>query len=112
MIAGVGFRESTPVTAKGTEDTLSACETLPITGETKYCATSVEAMLDFVHRIMGETTHFKSLSTIHFSNSTPPLQKYTILDAPHEVAAPKMVACHTMPYAYAIFYCHHTISKS
>ncbi|KAM3377039.1 BURP domain protein USPL1 [Capsicum galapagoense] len=98
--------------AKGMEDTLRVCEAPPIKGETKYCATSAEAMLDFVQEIMGEKTQIKALSTTHFSNSTPLLQKYTILDAPHEVAAPKLVACHTMPYAYAIFYCHYTISKS
>ncbi|MCD9643602.1 hypothetical protein HAX54_031205 [Datura stramonium] len=98
--------------AKAMADTLRECETPPIKGETKYCATSAEAMFDFVQGILGEKTQIKALSTIHFSNSTPPLQKYTILDVPQEVAAPKMVACHTMPYAYAIFYCHYTISKS
>jgi hypothetical protein len=23
-----------------------------------------------------------------------------------EISAPKMIACHTMPYPYAVFYCH------
>ncbi|CAN4107565.1 unnamed protein product [Withania somnifera] len=97
---------------KAMEDTLRECEAPPIKGETKFCATSAEAMLDFVQGIMGEESQFKALSTTHFSNSTPPLQKYTILDAPQEEAAPRMVACHSMPYPYAIFYCHYTISKS
>ncbi|XP_049401375.1 BURP domain protein USPL1-like isoform X1 [Solanum stenotomum] len=97
---------------KAMEDTLRECEAPHIKGETKYCATSAEAMLDFVQGIMGEKIQFKALSTTHFSNSTPPLQEYTILDAPQEVETPKMVACHTMPYAYAIFYCHYTVSKS
>lgn len=111
LLQRFSFSQNSPQ-AKAMEDTLKECEVPPIKGETKYCATSSEGMLDFVQGIMGENTQFKVLSTTHFSNSTPMLQKYTILDAPQEVAAPKMVACHTMPYAYAIFYCHYTISKS
>uniref|UniRef100_A0A2N9IID3 BURP domain-containing protein n=1 Tax=Fagus sylvatica TaxID=28930 RepID=A0A2N9IID3_FAGSY len=60
--------------AKAMADTLKECETKPIKGETKFCATSLESMLDF----------------------TPP----------------KMVACHTMPYPYAIFYCHSQKSEN
>ncbi|XP_055815716.1 BURP domain protein USPL1-like [Solanum dulcamara] len=111
LLQHFSFSRNSPQ-GKAMEDTLRECEAPPIKGETKYCATSAEAMLDFVQGIMGEKNQFKALSTTHFSNSTPPLQKYTILDAPQEVETPKMVACHTMPYAYAIFYCHYTISKS
>ncbi|CAN4112341.1 unnamed protein product [Withania somnifera] len=111
LLQRFSFSQNSPQ-AKAMEDTLRECEALPIKGETKFCATSVEAMLDFVQGIMGGKVQFKALSTTHLSNSTPPLQKYTILDAPQEVAAPKMVACHSMPYAYPIFYCHYTISKS
>ncbi|XP_060168385.1 BURP domain protein USPL1-like [Lycium barbarum] len=111
LLRRFSFSKNSPQ-AKAIEDTLRECEVPPIKGETKYCASSFEAMLDFVQGIMGEKTQFKALSTTHLSNSTPLLQKYIILDAPLEVAAPKMVACHTMPYAYAVFYCHYTISKS
>ncbi|KAF3627794.1 hypothetical protein FXO37_29670 [Capsicum annuum] len=81
-------------------------------GETKYCATSAEEMLDFFQGIMGEKTQIKALSTIaNFSveHSITPVQNYTISDVPQEVAAPKMVACHIAPCAYPIFYCHHTV---
>ncbi|KAH0678674.1 hypothetical protein KY284_019759 [Solanum tuberosum] len=96
------------------EETLRVCEDSPIKRETKYCATSVEAMLNFVHGIMGEKTQIEALTTTtthDFSEeySTTPLnhpQNYTILDAP------KTVVCHTMPCAYTVFYCHYTISKS
>lgn len=111
LLRSFSFSRNSPQ-GKAMADTLRECEAAPIKGETKCCATSVEAMLDFIQGIMGENTQFKPLSTTHFSNSTPPLQKYTILDAPQEVETTKMVACHTMPYAYAIFYCHYTISKS
>ncbi|KAG5625000.1 hypothetical protein H5410_010218 [Solanum commersonii] len=111
LLQRFAFSRNSPE-AKTMEETLKVCGIPPIKGETKYCATSPKAMIDFVQEIMGEKTEIKALSTTHFSNSTPLLQKYTILDTPEEVETPKMVACHTMPYAYGIFYCHHTVSKS
>lgn len=98
--------------AKAMEDTLRQCETKPIKGETKICATSLESMLGFTQAIFGLNTKFKVLSTTHFTESTTRLQNYTILENPQEISAPKIVACHTMPYPYAIFYCHYQESES
>ncbi|KAM3338608.1 BURP domain-containing protein 5 [Capsicum galapagoense] len=94
------------------EDVLRVCELQSlIKGETKYCATSAEAMVNFVQGFMGEKPQIEALSTTtHFleGHSTTPLQNYTILDV-QEVAAPKMVACHMMHCVYTVFYCHHTV---
>ncbi|KAA8545958.1 hypothetical protein F0562_020591 [Nyssa sinensis] len=98
--------------AKAVEDTLKQCEIKPIKGETKFCATSLESMLDFTHGIFGLGTQFKVLSTSHLTKSTTILQNYTIMKMPQEISAPKMVACHTMPYPYAIFYCHSQESEN
>jgi len=98
--------------AKAMEDTLRECELKPIKGESKLCATSLESMLDFVNEIFGFHSQIKVLSTTHFTKSTARLQNYTILKKPVETPAPKMVACHTMPYPYAIFYCHYQESES
>ncbi|XP_047268897.1 BURP domain protein USPL1-like [Capsicum annuum] len=106
------FSEYSPQ-AKAIKDVLRLCELeKPMKGETKYCATSAEEMLNFFQGIMGEKTQIKALSTIaNFSveHSITTVQNYTILDVPQEVAAPKMVACHIAPCAYPIFYCHHTV---
>lgn len=99
--------------AKAMEDTLKQCLIIkPIQGETKFCATSLESMLDFVHEIFGSRTNFKALSTQNFAKSGSVLQNYTIVYEPREVLAPKMVACHTMPYPYVVYYCHHQESES
>uniref|UniRef100_A0A0V0HQ68 BURP domain-containing protein n=1 Tax=Solanum chacoense TaxID=4108 RepID=A0A0V0HQ68_SOLCH len=104
--------------AKSMEQTLRVCEDSPTKGETKYCATSVEAMRDFVQHILGEKTQIEALTTMKTHSeeysSTPlnhdHLQNYTILNHdPEDVGATKMVACHTMP---SVYYCHHTSSKS
>ncbi|KAL6012344.1 hypothetical protein ACLOJK_002831 [Asimina triloba] len=98
--------------AQAMRDTLTECESAPIRGETKMCATSFESMFDFVRAIFGTGSRFQILMTAHHQEQTPEvprkpiLQKYTILDEPQEIEAPTMVACHTMPYAYGVFYCH------
>lgn len=93
--------------AKAMEDALRMCGTNDhLNGELKFCATSLESMLDFVRSVFGLKTDFEVLSTTHLVKSTAIFQNYTILEDPEEISSPKMVACHTMPYPYAIFYCH------
>ncbi|KAL5704573.1 hypothetical protein ACHQM5_022981 [Ranunculus cassubicifolius] len=76
-------------------------------------------MLDFTKTIFGKGASFKALTTTRDKKSTPSaettrprLQIYTILSITKDLSAGKMVACHTMPYPYTIFYCHHQKSKS
>lgn len=93
--------------AKAMEHTLKLCEMEPKGGEIKFCATSLESMLDSTQAVFGMGNKFKLITTItHPSDNTTLLQNYTILEEPREIDAPKMVACHTMPYPYAVFYCH------
>ncbi|KAL5858166.1 hypothetical protein ACOSQ3_005624 [Xanthoceras sorbifolium] len=93
--------------------TLSLCELEPIQGETKLCATSLESMLDFARGILGSGTHLRVLTTSFLENpKNPSLQNYTVLGDPREIPAPKMVACHSMPYPHAVFYCHSQESKN
>ncbi|KAL3843468.1 hypothetical protein ACJIZ3_000871 [Penstemon smallii] len=104
------FSEGSPQ-ATAMEDTLGQCETKPIKGETKICATSKESMLDFTQMIFGSETQIKVLSTTHLTQSNTLLQKYVVMEI-QEIPAPKLVACHTMPYPYAVFYCHYQKSES
>ncbi|CAL8176110.1 unnamed protein product [Prunus armeniaca] len=85
---------------------LEQCEMKPITGETKFCATSLESMTEFVTKIIGSGVSFNILSTTHPTTSTAITQSYTILEEPKEVLASKMVFCHPMAYPYAVFFCH------
>ncbi|KAI3441311.1 BURP domain-containing protein [Psidium guajava] len=99
--------------AKAMEDTLKHCETKPVKGETKSCATSLESMLDFVHGILGgKSPRFRAISTSHLIGSSTRFQNFTIQEAPRGVPASKMVACHTLPYPYAVFYCHSQESEN
>ncbi|KAK7409836.1 hypothetical protein VNO78_00189 [Psophocarpus tetragonolobus] len=96
--------ESSQATAM--ENTLRECESKPIKGEVKFCATSLESMLEFTQSILGVTAELQVYATLHQTKSGVTFQNYTILETIMEIPAPKMVACHTMPYPYAVFYCH------
>lgn len=111
LINFFSFSQDSPQT-KAMEETLSHCERKPIKGETKSCATSLESLLDFTHSIFGMDSNFSLLTTTHLTNLSAHLQNYTILKVPQEIGASKMVACHTMPYPYAIFYCHSQLSEN
>lgn len=98
--------------AKAMENTLRECEIKPIKGETKLCANSQESMLDFVHNIFGVESYFRVTTSYLTESSRAILQNYTILEVPKEIPSPKMVACHTMPYPYAIYYCHSQLTEN
>ncbi|KAL6270138.1 hypothetical protein ACE6H2_027049 [Prunus campanulata] len=87
-------------------DALEQCEMKPITGETKFCAISLESMIEFVTKIIGSGVSFNILSTTHPTTSIAITQNYTILEEPKEVLASKMGFCHPMAYPYAVFFCH------
>jgi hypothetical protein len=92
--------------AKAMKDTLLQCESLPIKGEIKLCATSLGSMLDFVNNIMGSGTNLNVLTTKHPTMPTELTQSYSVLRISEEIHAPKWVACHPLPYSYKVFYCH------
>uniref|UniRef100_A0A7N0T1Y8 BURP domain-containing protein n=1 Tax=Kalanchoe fedtschenkoi TaxID=63787 RepID=A0A7N0T1Y8_KALFE len=95
---------SPQATAMG--DTLRQCEARAIESETKFCATSLESLLDFTRGALGSDAHIKVLATKHLSKSDTRFQKYAVSDEPRAVPARRVVGCHTMPYPYAVFYCH------
>ncbi|KAL9237556.1 hypothetical protein vseg_012089 [Gypsophila vaccaria] len=97
--------------ARTIETTLRQCETPPLKGETKYCATSLESMLDFVHKTFGPMK-FRPLGTQHVARSGNYLQNYTIVDNPKRVLSPKMIACHTTRYPYLVYICHYFVGDN
>ncbi|MBA0757635.1 hypothetical protein Gotri_020720 [Gossypium trilobum] len=91
---------------KAVQDTLIKCELEAAQGETKICATSLESLLDFLSNAFGPEVDFKFISTRHPKITTPIFQNYTVLESPREIESPKKVACHPMPYLYAVHFCH------
>ncbi|KEH30434.1 BURP domain protein [Medicago truncatula] len=98
--------------AKSMRGALEECEGETVTGETKICANSLESMLEFVDTIIGSNVKYSILTTSNPSPRTTPLQKYTVLEVSHDIDVPKWVACHPLPYPYAIYYCHYIATKT
>ncbi|GMN67196.1 hypothetical protein TIFTF001_036258 [Ficus carica] len=101
--------------AEAMEDTLRMCEDPPLKGETKFCATSLESMLDFTLRVFGigysDHDNYPTFLTSTFhstseSESIVSFQNYTILETPKAILTSQMVGCHAMPYPYTVFHCH------
>ncbi|XP_059275200.1 BURP domain protein RD22-like [Lycium ferocissimum] len=90
------------------KQTVQECEEPGIKGEEKYCATSLESMVDFSTSKLGNKV--KPLSTE--TEKQTPMQKYTILGAKkmgnNKNGKSNAVVCHKQNYAYAVFYCHQT----
>lgn len=80
--------------------TINDCEAPAIKGEEKYCATSLENMIDFTTSILGKNINAISTDV----EKEGGLQKYRILGT--KKLGEKTVICHKQNYAYAVFYCH------
>ncbi|KAK4747043.1 hypothetical protein SAY87_026080 [Trapa incisa] len=87
--------------------TIEECEAPGVKGEDKYCATSLESMVDYVESKLGRS--LKAVSTEIKKETLA--QKYTIEEDSKKVGRqPNYVVCHKLDYPYAVFYCHKTAS--
>ncbi|NBG67232.1 BURP domain-containing protein, partial [Acidiluteibacter ferrifornacis] len=83
--------------------TIKMCEGPAGNGEKKYCATSLESMVDFTTSHLG-TNKILAIST-EVEKETPEVQTYTIEEVT-EKANGKGVICHKVAYPYAVHFCH------
>ncbi|XVF45764.1 hypothetical protein PTKIN_Ptkin02bG0232400 [Pterospermum kingtungense] len=98
--------------AKAMEYTLRECELEPPNGEVRFCATSLESMLDFAGSVLGLDTQLRVLTTYFLKKPVVSLQNYTILGMPKQITTSRVIACHPLPYPYAVFYCHSQKSET
>jgi len=96
--------------ANGVKSILDKCEQPAGKGETKYCATSLESMVEFVMSSFGTRNVRAFSTTVEGNGSAAPKQNYTV-ESPgmHRVDhMSQLMACHGLSYMYAVFYCHAT----
>ena len=86
------------------KNTLNECEDTSIKGEEKYCATSLESMVDFSTSKLGKNVAVLSTEV----DQETGLQQYTIAPGVKKVSGDNAVVCHKQSYPYAVFYCHKT----
>lgn len=99
--------EPSSVEAESMKQTLSQCEEPAMEGETKFCATSLESMVELSTSSLGTRNVVAASTTVDNENS--PKQSYSIVaSGVKKLAGSSLVACHAQAYAYAVFYCHTT----
>ncbi|MQM21295.1 hypothetical protein Taro_054333 [Colocasia esculenta] len=73
-------------------------------GEAKFCATSLESMVDFAISSLG-TSSVQALS----SEGSKKRQFYSVVPSGVQsmvAEGENTVSCHALPYPYAVFFCH------
>ncbi|KAL9678986.1 hypothetical protein QQ045_016838 [Rhodiola kirilowii] len=82
--------------------TISECEATPVEGEEKYCATSLESMIDYSTSKLGKEVQAISTEVDKETGK----QDYIISPGVKKMSSDKAVVCHKQDYVYAVFYCH------
>ncbi|KAK9148874.1 hypothetical protein Scep_007631 [Stephania cephalantha] len=99
--------EPSSLGAEAMKNTIEECEKSAQKGEDKYCATSLESMIDFSTSKLG--TNVQAIAT---ESEDTKQQEYTIKNEVKKVSGEETVVCHGQKYAYAVFYCHATSKTS
>ncbi|KAI5354974.1 hypothetical protein L3X38_007869 [Prunus dulcis] len=92
--------------AKTIKQTIEECEASGLKGEEKYCATSLESMVDFSTSKLG-TRNVEAISTeVLEEGATKYMHNYTTMPGLKKLEGDKVVVCHKENYPYAVFFCH------
>ncbi|ONI34341.1 hypothetical protein PRUPE_1G476200 [Prunus persica] len=92
--------------AKTIKQTIEECEAPGLKGEEKYCATSLESMVDFSTSKLG-TRNVEAISTeVLEEGATKYMHNYTTMPGLKKLEGDKVVVCHKENYPYAVFLCH------
>ncbi|KAM1049819.1 hypothetical protein ACFX11_031884 [Malus domestica] len=81
--------------------TIEECEAPGMRGEEKYCATSLESMIDFTTSKLGRNVQAFSTEVLEKGGTM------SIISV-KKLAGDEAVVCHKQNYPYAVFYCHAT----
>uniref|UniRef100_A0A0E0AX38 BURP domain-containing protein n=2 Tax=Oryza glumipatula TaxID=40148 RepID=A0A0E0AX38_9ORYZ len=91
--------------AAGMRETLRTCEWPTLAGESKFCATSLEALVEGAMAALGTRDVAALASTLPRGGA--PLQAYAVR-AVLPVEGAGFVACHDQAYPYTVYRCHTT----
>ncbi|CAM8923208.1 unnamed protein product [Rhodiola kirilowii] len=89
--------------SKVVSQTINDCETPSVSGEPELCAASLEQMVDFSIKKLGNQIQVKSTEVEKVDRA---VQEYTIEEGVERFAGSKTVACHAKNFAYPMFMCH------
>ncbi|CAO2162896.1 unnamed protein product [Urochloa humidicola] len=88
-------------------ETLRTCELPPLAGEAKFCAASLEALVERAAAALGTRDVRAVTSTLPRAGA--PLQAYIVRSVRRvDGGGASFVACHDEPYPYTVYRCHGT----
>ncbi|XP_024180081.1 BURP domain protein RD22 isoform X2 [Rosa chinensis] len=85
------------------KSTIEECEAPAIKGEDKYCATSLESLIDFTVSKLGK---YIQVYATEAENNNENKQEYGIEITGVQSIGDSSVVCHKESYVYGVFYCH------
>ncbi|MED6200034.1 hypothetical protein PIB30_081373 [Stylosanthes scabra] len=88
--------------------TVKYCESPAIKGEEKYCATSLDSLVNLAVLKLGK--HIKLLAT-ELEKENEEAVEYSVVKGVTK-NGDKAVVCHKLNYPYAVFYCHKVDSRA
>ncbi|GLT50695.1 hypothetical protein SLA2020_241630 [Shorea laevis] len=89
------------VGSKVMKENIENCERESVRGEDKYCATSLESLIDLSVSRLGKKMHILSTEV----EKETKVEKFTIGKGMKKIGE-KEIVCHKLKYPYAVFLCH------
>jgi len=88
---------------------INYCEEPVVNGEEKYCATSLESMVDFVTSKLGKNV---DVITTEVEKETMS-EKFWVKDGVKMISSDaNVIICHHMKYPYVVFFCHQVVNTT
>ncbi|KAI3917386.1 hypothetical protein MKW98_027305 [Papaver atlanticum] len=90
------------------------CEQPAIENEEKYCATSLESLVEYGTSRLGKNVNVLTTVIVGDKGERTRMRKqqYVVSSGVRNIVSDNLVACHSLPYLYAVFYCHATASHT
>jgi len=91
-------------------DTVRGCRASPLAGEQMSCATSLEGIVLSAKRMLATRQPLAAAASALPSSGLP---RHTyVVQSVTPLGGSRFVACHIMPYPYAVYQCHMTLQQS
>ncbi|KAI3881019.1 hypothetical protein MKX03_037597 [Papaver bracteatum] len=94
---------------------INACEQPAMENQEKYCATSLESLVDYGTSKFGKNVIILTTEIVVDKGKRTrmrKLQQYVVSSGLRQVVSDNFVPCHSLPYLYAVFYCHATLAHT
>ncbi|KAI3881024.1 hypothetical protein MKX03_037602 [Papaver bracteatum] len=90
------------------------CEEPSIEIEEKYCTTSLESLVEYGTSKFGKNVNVLTteISSDKAQRTRTRKQQYVVSSGVRQIVSDNLVACHSLPYPYAVFFCHATLAHT